>query len=282
MENTEKNKVPVRFFVVTFLWSWVFMGIIVYVAHISHNRLHLSPVILYGLSIFAALGPAMGALVSLYTIEGKESIKKYLKSFLSLKFGWKAWLSIFLVLGFVGFTSWAVTILLGKASFSDSLFLNLYVLLQLAAWASFTGGLEEFGWRGYISPYLEKKYGLIVGGLILGIIWGIWHLPLWFGEFGRPNAILFPFMLGVIGLSYFFSWIIKISGNRLLAGIVAHGINNIFMSIFAFDGDSSNTNNIVVTWIFYSLILIIGIIIVVIRTNKSKKIMGNALLNQTT
>lgn len=37
---------------------------------------------------------------------------------------------------------------------------------------------EEFGWRYFLQPRLQKLYGKILGVLILGPIWGIWHLPL--------------------------------------------------------------------------------------------------------
>lgn len=37
---------------------------------------------------------------------------------------------------------------------------------------------EEYGWRRFLQPLLQKKFGLRKGILILGFIWGIWHLPL--------------------------------------------------------------------------------------------------------
>lgn len=42
------------------------------------------------------------------------------------------------------------------------------------------GGLEEIGWRGYLQPTLQKKWSSFISTLIVGGIWAIWHLPLWF------------------------------------------------------------------------------------------------------
>ena len=38
---------------------------------------------------------------------------------------------------------------------------------------------EEPAYRGFALPYMQKEYGVIRAGLITGIVWGMWHLPLW-------------------------------------------------------------------------------------------------------
>ena len=62
----------------------------------------------------------------------------------------------------------------------------------------FGGGHEELGWRGILQPLLDKKYTYWQSNLIVGSIWGIWHLPLWFivGEShqGFPPFILFLYI----------------------------------------------------------------------------------------
>ena len=268
-----ENKIPIRFFVVTFLWSWVCWAVASLLGGtgvISENNLNFAA-LNFSLVVIGAFGPAVGAFVSLRTINGKGSIKKHLKLFLSLNFGWKVWLAIFLALGFSSFIAWIIPELFGEdrlPSHMPSIYIfPLYILLMVFL----GGGQEEVGWRGYILPLLEKKYGLIIGSLILGIIWAIWHIPLWFVP-GTTQAYMnfFVFTLMAIGYSYFFSWVIKASGNRPLSGLVVHGTANAFMPFFPVLILANDVTQIRF-WIYAILILIIGVIVVVLRTYKNRK-----------
>ena len=78
---------------------------------------------------------------------------------------------------------------------------------------------EELGWRGYLQEKLLRKYGLIWGFIILGAIWGYWHLPIILMGYNFPSQpvlgalILMP--VGTIFLGIFLGWIYlrsKVSG----------------------------------------------------------------------
>lgn len=58
------------------------------------------------------------------------------------------------------------------------------------------GGLEEPGWRGFGLPVLQEKYPPLLATLILGLVWGIWHVPLYgIAGFVVPLVLAFFYTL---------------------------------------------------------------------------------------
>jgi membrane protease YdiL (CAAX protease family) len=74
----------------------------------------------------------------------------------------------------------------GIGRFDPAGFLTYLAPATLIAFT--TGPLgEEAGWRGYFLPRLLSRYGPIAANVILGVIWGIWHFPLYVkGVFSTP------------------------------------------------------------------------------------------------
>lgn len=46
---------------------------------------------------------------------------------------------------------------------------------------------EEYGWRYFLQPMLQKRFGAAKGVLLLGVLWGAWHLPLNFFYYSTPE-----------------------------------------------------------------------------------------------
>jgi Type II CAAX prenyl endopeptidase Rce1-like len=68
------------------------------------------------------------------------------------------------------------------------------------------GGLEEPGWRGFALPRLEHRYTPVVATLILGLAWGVWHVPLY-----GPLGFVVPLVL-----AFFYTWLYNRTGSVLL------------------------------------------------------------------
>ncbi|EPX81056.1 Abortive infection protein [Litoreibacter arenae DSM 19593] len=83
--------------------------------------------------------------------------------------------------------------------------------------------MEEFGWRGLALPLLQRKMAPIWAGLLLGIIWGAWHLPAFFLS-GTPQSAwgISPFIIGSIAVSVILTPLFNASGGSILLAALFH------------------------------------------------------------
>jgi membrane protease YdiL (CAAX protease family) len=121
----------------------------------------------------------------------------------------------------------------------------------------FFGGptAEEPGWRGFATPQMQKWFNPLFAGLLIGVFWTAWHLPLYVtGDYtGGISAVLFRFVFNV-PLGVLFSWVYNKSGGNLLASILLHTSNNIGVSMFG-----PNTENLAIaTMIVFTVIVVIA------------------------
>lgn len=86
---------------------------------------------------------------------------------------------------------------------------------------------EEIGWRGFALPRLAARLGITRASLLLGVIWGCWHLPQFFiREADTYHQSFFAFVLGVTALSVAFAWLWERSGRSLLLTMLLHAAWN--------------------------------------------------------
>jgi membrane protease YdiL (CAAX protease family) len=87
---------------------------------------------------------------------------------------------------------------------------------------------EEIGWRGYALPRLAAHIGLAPASVLLGVIWAVWHLPLFFVLGGDTVGQSFPlYVLQVTALSVAMAWLYwRTSGSLLLVMLMHAAVNN--------------------------------------------------------
>ena len=82
---------------------------------------------------------------------------------------------------------------------------------------------EEVGWRGYALPRLQRRTSPLAASLILGAVWGLWHLPL-FVTVGHPISGTFYgwFLVGIMADAVVFTWLYNHTGGSLLLAVLGH------------------------------------------------------------
>lgn len=87
--------------------------------------------------------------------------------------------------------------------------------------------LEEAGWRGYALPRLQSRFGALVAGVVLGAVWGIWHLPLVIA-YGDPFP---PYLAGIVAHSVLMTWMFNGAAGNLSVMLVAHASLNVCLNV---------------------------------------------------
>jgi membrane protease YdiL (CAAX protease family) len=89
---------------------------------------------------------------------------------------------------------------------------------------------EELGWRGFLLPELLKRHRPLMASLILGIIWGLWHLPIdIYAGYGLEGLAAIPVrVMTAIALSILFTWFYLQSKGSLLVAMLLHTAANFY------------------------------------------------------
>jgi membrane protease YdiL (CAAX protease family) len=272
----EEERFPYRFFVVTFAWSWlIWLPLVLAGAGIIPLGKHLLSAAIVPATILAAFGPAAGALYSLRASRGKGAVRQYLRSLLDLRFGWWAWLAPPLVLGGTTWLAWVLPELWGEPRLR-MLLPSVWVFLPyLLVMIFLGGGQEELGWRGYILDPLEERLGPWLGNLVLGVVWAVWHAPLFLIPGTSQSFVPFAgFALLIVGYSYFLAAMRQAAGKRTMAGLVTHGWANavvpLFPTLVMAEGAAQQRY-----WIWANLTLLAGVLATIVRLRKARSRLGS-------
>ncbi len=98
------------------------------------------------------------------------------------------------------------------------------------------GGQEEIGWRGIAQPLVEGRYGMFIGGAVVGVFWVLWHLPLLTSTtlpFESTNPMVFGFQ--TVGISVLLAWLYQRSGQSLVLAMLFHGWRNSIEAFYPID-----------------------------------------------
>ena len=107
---------------------------------------------------------------------------------------------------------------------------NPLAMLPALFFATLPPILEELGWRGYVLDRLQLGRSALTASLLLGIVWAVWHLPLFFiaGSFQREvvgfaTTGFWLFMVGIVALSVIFTWVYNHTSRSVLGIVLLHG-----------------------------------------------------------
>ena len=135
------------------------------------------------------------------------------------------------------------------------------------------GGQEEFGWRGYAQEPLQKRMGVIPASLLIGLVWGLWHLPLWImpGD-GHSTYPYIAFLLMTTSISLIYAWLFNASKKKLSTVIIFHAMANTAAPLLPFLHMKEGVPE-TGYWIYALVNLVAGIIFgfIILKTQQKKE-----------
>lgn len=212
---------PWVYFLATYAWTWSFFGI----AYALGLSAETGGILGTALVLGALSGPAIMAAIFVKLALNKKGQDDYWKRIFDFKrISGKWYLAILLLIPSIGMIS---AILSGYWQFYT--FANVTPSLLLTALViPLVPLLEELGWRGYVLDRLQENYNALSSSIILGILWGLWHLPAFFLMGGGLSVIpfaslaFFEYMGGLVALSVCMTWIYNNTRRSTLSAVLFH------------------------------------------------------------
>jgi uncharacterized protein len=221
----------ISFFVMAYAFSWIVWSPWV----LSEDGVGLLPYQLSGattglLSAAAILlGPTLSGFIMTGITEGREGIRRLLHRIVLWRVGLRWYLfaligvPVVMALGTVILPE-GLSSLLGLGPGYVLTYLSTYVLVVILGGPLF----EEPGWRGFALPRLQPLHGPLVGTLILGLLWALWHLPeflvpAWAEASGGSSFLaIVKFVLIAIAFAIVTTWVFNNTKGSVFMAILVH------------------------------------------------------------
>ena len=164
------------YFSLTFIISW---GAILLVAGpggvpaTPEQTQNLLPVMV----LVMLLGPSIAGILMTGLVDGRTGYREMLARLLTWRVDVR-WYAIALLTGPVLLTGTLYVLSFTSPAFIPGIFTTddkVTLLLIGIGYGLGAGIFEEIGWTGYAVPRLRRRYGVMMTGIVLGVIWGVWH-----------------------------------------------------------------------------------------------------------
>jgi len=119
---------------------------------------------------------------------------------------------------------------------------------------------EEIGWRGFLQSKIKEKYLSVITGLIVGLIWAIWHLPIFLiKEMPHRKLPLDQFIITLILISIIISFFQIRAKSGIWPALIIHTFVNLTMEVTPLYNEKEHT-----LWIIANCVLFLTVIILIV------------------
>lgn len=220
--SSNRSAALATFLALTFGWTWGLWAIIALLLEWASG-------VGTTLMLASAFGPSLAGLLTVVVFNGGPGLKHWLRRCFVWRLGW-GWYAIAILVPLIAMAlavglHAALGGIVPASLAAGHLWISVLIVAQILVLGGPLG--EEFGWRGYAPPALSQRLGWRWASLALGVVWAVWHLPLfWMADTAQAALPLLPFLAGTVALSVVFARLAVNTRFSVLPAILLHGAIN--------------------------------------------------------
>jgi membrane protease YdiL (CAAX protease family) len=218
-----RRHIVLVFFALTYLISW---GIWLGVAATGRPLTGLTGLV----ALLGAFGPSLAGVICAGLAGGADGLRAWLARLVDFRIPPRLVVTVLLIPVAVALVPVLLNSLRSGPSPDWQGLAQWPLLLPVFARMLLIGGLtEEPGWRGFALPALYRSRGPLQASLILGVAWGLWHLPIYtLPQLGSPlgPGQLILFLLGTLPLTVLFTAFAERAHGSVVIAILFHAWSN--------------------------------------------------------
>jgi uncharacterized protein len=177
--------------------------------------------------------PSFAGLLLTRIYDGKKSFTNILRSSINFRIGKRTYFTIILTNILLGF----FLILLYTSTGQKFVFSNFIKQLPSLIPLIIAGPLsEEYGWRGFLQKRFNTICSPVIAALITGIIWSLWHLPLFYMSGTSQHDFNIPFLqflISITSISLAYNYVLIKSNGMVFTAILFHWLNTYILQVIS-------------------------------------------------
>jgi membrane protease YdiL (CAAX protease family) len=194
------------YFALTFVISW--SGVLIVAGGPGGISANSEASEMQGLFLYPAMivGPSVAGILLTGLVHGRAGLRELRSRLLRWRVGAR-WYAVALLTAPLSVTAALIALSPTSPEFLAGIFASedkVSVLLIGIVAGLMVGIFEELGWTGFAIPTMRLRYGVLATGLIVGLLWGVWHFPLFFWGSGVTSGALSPALYLLVLL---FTWL---------------------------------------------------------------------------
>lgn len=250
----------IQFIMIAFGFSWTMWGL----QYLGQEEVLPEWIQLFGM--FGLFGPFVAFLILV-----KLDKKSYKETFKKLFVKAPLWTILFALISPMVISLFAYFVYIGTNTGSNEpLGVTLTSIIPIALMILFVGGpIEEFGWRGYLLIRIRERKGFIATALVLGLIHGLWHIPLHYLNGTVQEALpIYEFMIITVAITVSYVYLYEFT-KSLIPMIALHWFANLSSAIFPYYYNQQGR------YALLFIYLVLDIVLIILIKNKRAKLASN-------